>query len=129
VTKERAAEAAPRALVALTLQREAGQPEQPSARGTEGPAPGPRPRRVTIGETNSNSALSPMVPRLTSSPAAASNHCRSRSACRMNLAPVRVRNEAPIDAAEQEGVGDDPSQVARAAADWGAAIPIRSRRC
>ena len=33
------------------------------------------------------------------------------------------RNEAAIAAAEEEGVGDDPSQVARAAAASGAAIP------
>jgi D-alanyl-D-alanine carboxypeptidase len=40
------------------------------------------------------------------------------------LADVCVRhNAAAIDIAEQEGIGDDPSQVARAAADRGAAIP------
>jgi hypothetical protein len=33
------------------------------------------------------------------------------------------RNAAAIDAAEQEGVGDDPSQMARAAADRGVPIP------
>jgi D-alanyl-D-alanine carboxypeptidase len=33
------------------------------------------------------------------------------------------RNEAAIDAAEQEGVGDDPSRVARTATGHGAAIP------
>jgi hypothetical protein len=33
------------------------------------------------------------------------------------------RNAAAIDAAEEEGVGDDPSQVARAAARGGPTIP------